>query len=404
MHEKLAVANKIAKEYRKAGKKRKGEILDHFCHTTGYHRKYAIDLLTHWNKTSIIRIDNKCVRVKGGELKRKPYPTRSRKYDEEFQRALIKIWELSDFMCGKRLCAYIQIIVSFLRDNEEFHFTPSLWEKLVTVSAATVDRILKPERKKYQLKGRSHTKPGTLLKHHIPIKTYAEWTDTSPGFLEIDLVGHEGGNPRGDFCFTLTATDVATQWTYVWGIRNKAQKWTVEALDYIINLLPFPVLGIDCDNGSEFINAHLARYCEKNSITFTRSRPYKKNDGCYVEQKNDIIVRRTAGYLRYDTEEELKVLNHMYECVWPLVNFFHPSMKLIEKTRIGSTVKKKYDAPQTPYQRVLASPAVSKKDKHALMQQFKKSSPETLQRKVDTYRGLLQDMVTNKNQLEIEFS
>lgn len=403
MHEKLALANKTAKEYKKAGKKEKGKILDSFCKSTEYNRKYAIHLLSNWDKEKIIRINNKCVRIKSGSKKRKPYSKREREYDEAFQKALIKVWEISDFMCGKRLCVYINWTNKYLRRNEEFQFDQIIWNKLLKVSAATVDRLLTKERKKYQLKGKSHTKPGSLLKNSIPIKTFADWKDTIPGFLEIDLVGHEGGNAKGDFCFTLTVTDVATGWTMVRGIRNKARKWTVEALDFIITLFPFPVLGIDCDNGSEFINAHLMDYCKKNKITFTRSRPYNKNDGCFVEQKNDIVVRRTAGYLRYDTDEELNTLNEMYDFVWPIVNFFHPSAKLIKKTRIGSKVKKVHDSPKTPYERVLASQNVSEKAKQKLRSQINTFDPVKLQRMVEKYKDLLQDISTRKNQQEFHF-
>ena len=386
---------------KKPGKKKKKEILNHFCKTTGYHRKYAISLLSNWDKEEIIRIDNKCVRLKTGTKKRKSYSHREREYDDDFQEALIKIWEISDFMCGKRLRAYISRAKVFLQRNEEFQFNQTIWNKLNKVSPATIDRILKTERKKYQLKGKSLTKPGNLLKRSIPIKTFAEWNNAKPGFLEIDLVGHEGGNAIGDFCYTLTVTDVATGWTIVRGIRNKARKWTVEALDCIIKIFPFPVLGIDSDNGGEFINAHLKNYCERNTITFTRSRPYKKNDGCFVEQKNDIVVRRTAGYLRYDTDEELVILNEMYDFVCPLVNFFHPSVKLIEKIRTGGKVKKIYDSPKTPLERVLESNDVSENDKRKLRMQENKSDPVKLQRKVEKYKDILQDISTRKNQREL---
>ena len=180
----------------------------------------------------------------------------------------------------------------------------------------------------------------------------------------------------------------------------KAQIWTVTALDEISRVLPFPMIGVDSDNGSEFINAHLLRYCKKHHITFTRSRPHNKNDGCFVEQKNDIVVRRTAGYLRYDTDEELVILNEMYESVRLWINFFNPSQKLISKTREGSKIKKKYDAPQTPYQRVMASDQIHEKYKSKLRKQFKDSDPIKLKRLVDKKKEILQAMVSKKNQRE----
>jgi hypothetical protein len=304
-------------------------------------------------------------------------------------------------MCGKRLIAFIDVVAVFIQDNDSFAFSSELWDKLRQVSAATVDRLLQSERKKYQIKGRSRTKPGSLLKQDIPIRTFADWDDTRPGFLEIDLVSHEGGNAKGDFCYTLNATDVATGWTDPRGIRNKAQVWTVDALDQIRKALPFPLLGIDSDNGSEFINAHLKRYCEKHRITFTRSRPYRKNDGCYVEQKNDIIVRRTAGYLRYDTEEQLAILNRMYDSLRLWANFFHPSVKLISKTRIGSKVKKAYDLPKTPYQRITESEHVSAAHKAQLSGKFKESDPIKLQRTVEKLKNALQAIAAGKSQWEL---
>ena len=403
MHERLALTNTMATQYRRSTKKKKGELLNAFCNATGYNRKYAIRILSTWGTVKLVRIDGKLIRLKAGGRIQKSYPRRATIYDETFQKALVKVWEFSDFMCGKRLVAFIKIIAAFIRGNELFAFTDEIWSKLMQVSAATVDRLLQSERKKYQIKGRSRTKPGALLKQDIPIRTFADWDDACPGFLEIDLVSHEGGNASGDFCFTLTATDVATGWTEVRGIRNKAQKWTVEALDHIATALPFPVLGVDSDNGSEFINAHLKRYCEKHHITFTRSRPYRKNDGCFVEQKNDLIVRRTAGYLRYDTENELALLNQMYDSVRLWVNFFHPSVKLISKTRVGSKVKKTYDSPQTPYQRIMVSKQVSATHKERLSRQFKTSDPIKLQRIVEKCKGKLQNMVTEKNQRELSF-
>ena len=403
MHERVALTNSMAKQYRRATKKEKSVLLNSYCKATGYNRKYAIRILSVWGKVHLVRIDGKLIRLKAGGRKQKSYPHRPRTYDEEFQKVLVKIWEFSDFMCGKRLVVFIKVIATFIQDNESFAFTGELWSKLLQVSASTVDRLLQSERKKYQIKGRSRTKPGAVLKQDIPIRTFADWDDARPGFLEIDLVSHEGGNASGEFCFTLTVTDVSTGWTEVRGIQNKAQKWTIEALDHIVKALPFPVLGIDCDNGSEFINAHLKRYCEKHHITFTRSRPYRKNDSCFVEQKNDLIVRRTAGYLRYDTEEELVVLNQMYDSVRLWVNFFHPSVKLISKTRIGSKVKKTYDSPQTPYQRIMASKQVSVADKEHLARQFNTSNPIKLQRAVEKCKSTLHDMVTEKNQRELSF-
>lgn len=192
---------------------------------------------------------------------------------------------------GKRLAPVLSELVPRLRQFGELDIDDATAELLVSMSAATIDRRLAPERKKHQLRGRSHTKPGSLLKSQIPIRTWAQWDDAKPGFVEIDLVGHEGGNAVGDHAYTLTVTDIATGWTENRSIPNKARTWVIAALDEIAKVLPFPIRVIDSDNGSEFINHHLLAWCEQREITFTRSRPGNSNDGCHVEQKNWAIVR-----------------------------------------------------------------------------------------------------------------
>ena len=211
---------------------------------------------------------------------------------------------------------------------------------------------------------------------------HADWNEQEPGFFEIDLVGHDGGNAAGEFCHTLTITDVETGWVDLHGLKNKAQRWTHAAIDSARRSLPIVMQGIDTDNGSEFINHHLVRYCEEHGITFTRGRPYRKNDTCYVEQKNGHVVRRAVGYGRYGTDHELAVLNAVYRILCPLVNFFYPSAKLVKKTRTGSKVRRIYDDPQTPYHRVLASESVSDEVKARLKQQYTTLNPVALKREL----------------------
>src|SRR3989337_1244709 len=237
-------------------------------------------------------------------------------------------------------------------------------------------------------RSKSRTKPGTLLKHKIPIKTFSEWDEQRPGFVEIDLVGHDGGDISGDYIQTLDVTDVCTGWTETRAVRNKAQVWVFEALKQVRECLPFKLLGIDSDNGSEFINDQLYRYCLKEGITFTRARAYRKNDNCYVEQKNWSVVRRALGYLRYDTPGELEIINRLHGYLRLYTNHFQPVMKMIEKTRVGSRVKKKYDKPRTPYQRVLdsgvvvESPDVEEERKEALTKEHLKLNPAELKRQI----------------------
>lgn len=246
-----------------------------------------------------------------------------------------------------------------------------IYEKLMTISPATIDRLLVGRRPQLR-KSRGFTKPGTLLKHKIPIRTWADWTEDQPGFCEMDLVDHSGGLiiPGADHAWTLCFTDVKTAWTECVAVRNKAQVHVFAAIRRARQRLPFPLQGIDSDNGSEFINDHLYRYCNDEKITFTRGRAGKKNDNAYVEQKNWSVVRNAVGYYRYDTPEQLDLLNRLYAVMHFYGNFFLPVAKLKEKIRTGSKVKRVHDDPQTPYARVLASPDVSEAHKTQLRETY----------------------------------
>lgn len=376
--EKQKAARITAARYQKASKKKKGAILDEFIALTGYDRCYASYLLKNHGRK--VWINNKVIVV--GDIRKRHKRQRQRTYGEDVLKALKQIWVIMDCICGKRLRPMLKEILAILQRHKEIKVRGEIKKKLLRISASTIDRILRPERKKYEIKGRSLTKPGTLLKHQIPIRTFSDWDEQKPGFVEIDLVGHEGGKPRGDFIQTLNVTDVCTGWTDMQAVKNKAQIWVFEALKDIRGRLPFDLLGIDSDNGGEFINDHLVRFCREEQITFTRSRSYRKNDNCFIEQKNYTIVRRYVGYARYETDIAQKLLNELYGHLRLYVNFFQPVMKLIQKTRIGSRVRKKYDEPQTPYQRVLASPFVPEKKKETLRQQYVQLNPAALRRKI----------------------
>jgi hypothetical protein len=218
--------------------------------------------------------------------------------------------------------------------------------------------------------------------------------------MEMDLVGHEGGESCGDYIQTLDMTDVCTGWTETQAVKNKAQLWVFEAIEQIRERLPFPLLGIDSDNAGEFINSHLYRYCQKEKITFTRARAYRKNDNCYVEQKNYSVVRRAVGYHRYDTEEEQKLLNELYCHLRFYTNYFQPVMKLLEKARIGSKVTKKYDKPKTPYQRVLESPDVDKEKKKELRHEYAKLNPAELKRQITRIQNKLKNLAVRRGQMK----
>ncbi len=385
MKERKAVTKELANRYWKAGKKEKGRILDELVGLTGYNRCYAA-LLLSWQ----------CRRVRLGGVRRvvqlalKPKRrARRRRYDAEVVEMLKQLWAIMDYPCGKRLAAMLPEVLPILEQHREISPSVAVRDKLVGVSAATIDRLLGPERSRVRLRGRAGTKPGTLLKHQIPIRTFSEWDQGKPGFIEIDLVGHDGGDASGDFAQTLNATDVATGWTEPRAVQNKAQVWVFEALKVIRHRLPFPLLGVDSDNGSEFINAHLLNYCHAERITFTRSRAHRKNDGCYVEQKNYTVVRRAVGYARYDTPQQLRFLNELYGHLRLYTNYFQPVMKLVSKERQGAKVKKTYDKPQTPYQRVLASPATAKELKQRLRAEYAELNPAQLNRQINRLRNRL---------------
>jgi hypothetical protein len=397
MQEKKAITKEAAKKYQKATKGEKGIMLDQFISLTKYHRTYLSWLLGNHGRK--IRISHNAVIEAEAGRKSKPERQREKIYDNKILRSLKKIWLIMGCICGKRLAPILKEIISRLKEYNEIVLDKTTEEKLSKISASTIDRLLKEDKKKFELKGRSHTKPGSMLKSQIPIRTFSEWDDNKPGFLEIDLVGHEGGDPRGEFIQSLNAVDIFTGWAEMDAVRNKAEKWVFEAIEDIKERLPFDLLAIDSDNGGEFINNHLYRYCIQNKITFTRARKYRKNDNCYVEQKNYSVVRKYAGYYRYDTEEELKILKGLYKHLRLYINFFQPVMKLKEKVRIGSKVIKRYDKPKTPYQRVLESEHVSKDKKEVLKEQYRKLNPAELQRWIIRLQEKLQELVLLKEEL-----
>ena len=407
MKQKQAVTKQLALEYKRAAKRRKGEILDSLIQVTEYNRSYASRVLRQRAKPKVVgRLRKGGVRITLVEDERtkrnRPPRRRPRKYDKQVVVALRKVWVICDCICGKRLGPYLAEIVPLLERLDELKIADEVRKKLIEISPATIDRLLAPVRKRYQLKARSNTKPGTLLKHQIPIRTFSDWDELRPGFVEVDLVSHEGGDPKGDYIQTLDMTDVCSGWTETQAVKNKAQVWVFAGIEKAKERFPFAILGIDSDNGSEFINAHLLRYCCENKITFTRARPYRKNDNCFVEQKNYSVVRRAVGYRRHDTEEELEVLNELYDHLRLYTNFFQPVMKLVGKIRIGSKVKKKYDRARTPYRRVVESDFVPQQAKEVLREEYATLNPVKLKQKIITLQERLDDLVRSKNKLKRE--
>jgi hypothetical protein len=380
MEERKAVTRQMAKRYARVSKREKTRMLDELCELTGWTRRHARRALQ---------------KVVHGSAER-PRRTRDRFYGKDVVQPLRLVWAALGGPAGKRLAPFMPEAVEALEREGELVLEPQVRAKLLRISAATIDRLLAPERKRLQVRGRSGTKPGSLLKRKIPIRTFAEWDEAQPGFCEVDLVAHDGGDSRGEFCQTLNLTCVATGWTEPRAVRNKAQRWVHEAIVDIAQILPFPLRGLDSDNGAEFINAQLFAWCEENQITFTRSRPYRKNDNCFVEQKNWPVVRQQVGYLRYDTLAELEVLCELYVHLRLFVNFFQPQMKLVEKTREGAKVHKRFDTARTPYQRVLASPHVFPEAKEALTGTYRGLNPAELKRKITRCQDGLIELAKHK--------
>jgi hypothetical protein len=352
------------KQYRRAKKKQKSEMLSIIIEATGYSRKHVIALLNHPSEAT-------------AAISR---PRRSRY--AYLYKTLKFIWATSNFLCGKRLKPFLPELVESLKYHKEIRISDEDEELLLTASAATIDRMLAPARREVRLKGRSTTKPGTLLRHQIPIRTFADWDDARPGFLEIDLVAHCGGTTAGEYINTLDMTDISTGWTVATAFMGRSDRFCAAAIDEVRDSFPFAIQGIDSDNGGEFINNHFKRYCERNQFTFTRGRPWKKNDSAHIEQKNWDIVRKMIGYGRLDTYEQLDTLKRIYNLLALYQNYFQPSRKLLEKTRIGARVTKKYDTAQTPAQRLLSRDDTPEDVKDRLRHTFRELNPAHLQRTI----------------------
>ena len=331
----LEYLRSIFERYQGAIRSLKSMILDEFCRVAGYSRKYALRLLN------------------GPPPGPRPrHPRRRPTYGPEVVQVLAAVWQASGYPCSIRLKALLPLWLPWAR--RRYRLSPQVERQLLAISARQIDRRLKEQKRdrKKPLYGR--TKPGTLLKHHIPVKT-DRWQTSSAGFTEVDLVSHSGNRADGEFLHSFNLTDIHTTWTETRAVLGKSQAGMQKALEEMRQALPFALLGIDSDNGSEFINNNLFGYCQERKIQFTRGRPYKKDDNAHIEQKNWTHVRKLLGYVRYDSPEALTAINRLYSNELRLLqNLFLPSVKLLGKERVGSKVRRRYDRPQTPFQRVLA--------------------------------------------------
>jgi hypothetical protein len=301
-------------------------------------------------------------------------------------------------MCGKRLVPAIRALLPVYQRWGELTVQPAVRQKLLSLSAATADRLLRDERTKLRtVRGRSHTHPAaSSLLRQIPLRTFDEWDRSLLGQVQADLVGHDGGLNRGDFAFTCTVTELCVGWSELRPVANKARVGVQKALEDMRASFPFAIVALGTDTGSEFINNHLFAWCKSCHISFSRTRPYRKNDNCFVEEKNNSLVRRTVGYLRYDTPEELALLQAIYQLQTSLSNYFYPWMKLVGKSRRGARVYRRYDTPQTPCQRLLERADVPTQVKQQLERTFERLNPAALKRELTELQNRLYDLASAK--------
>lgn len=360
----------IKARYLKADKKEKSKILDEFCQSTDYARKYAITILAAgYDNNRVAKVGRK---------------GRKKKYSHEIMVAVVKIWEILDFPCGQRLKPALPEMYAALVRFKEMTFNEAIRDDLKTISAKTLDRRLKREREiRHLKKNRGLTCRGNLLKSQIPIRI-TDWDTSQLGYAEIDTVAHNGGDPGGEFIFTLDLTEIFSGWSEQEAVMGKGETGVLKAAKNIRKDLPFNLLGIDGDNGGEIINYQMLRYCTEEKLVYTRSRPDRKNDNAYIEQKNYTHVRQLVGYGRYDTSEQLKMLNDLYRQEYHLfTNFFRPVMKIKSKEKINNSLcKKKYDIAQSPYQRLLSCDQLPQGKKDELTKLYLSLNPVQLKKAI----------------------
>jgi hypothetical protein len=373
MHTKHELTKEILKRYIGSTKKEKKNILDEFCANTGYNRSYAItklrklQLTKHWKES-----------VAGKHTR-----NRERTYDSRVSAVVEQIYEALGGIGAKRMHPIMGAVLLKGIAFGHIKIDPITEVKVRAMSRSTLDRMVACIREKHAIKGISTTRPGVLLKNEIPLRV-GVWEETNPGFFEIDLVAHCGDNASGMFISTLNCSDIATQWFEAEPVMGKAQERIITGLQMIEDRLPYGLSGIDSDNGSEFINRQLYEYCFKKNIVFTRSRPYKKNDNAHIEQKNYTTVRQVLGYQRFDTEEVFALIQKLYRGPLRLyINFFQPSVKCIERKRVGSRIKKIYDGAKTPHERILTHPTIPRETKDMLIRLFESLDPFKMRKEID---------------------
>jgi hypothetical protein len=358
----------LREKYFKADKKGKSKILDEYCENTGENRKYAIKKF------------NYKVKIKD----KKDYKKRKTKYTGEVISKLVELWEIFDYPCGQRLKPIISLELERLRGFGEIKCSDSIAKQLLEISSATIDRRLDHEKEVLKLKGKYHKKNSSFLLSTIPTKTSAEFDKAIIGNVQIDFVESCGTSVAGEYVNNLSIVDIMSSWWEGEAVMGKGQTRALNALDLIRKRMPLDWLEMHPDNGPNLLNYAMYHYAQKNSISLSRSRAYHKNDNCFIEQKNSTHIRQVIGYFRYDTTEELDILNDLYRNeLKDYKNFFQPVIKLKEKVRIGGKIHRKYDKAKTPYHRLMESKQISIKTKKELKRKYDSLNPAELKRKID---------------------
>lgn len=358
--------NALLERYLKARKRQKGLLLDEYCRNTGQNRKYVI---------------RKIGQVAFGS----PRPRKKRQvlYGREVRAAVERLWQIFDYPCGQRLVPLIRTEVHRLRRMNELEVTARTCEKLRHISSATIDRLLKPKKQAWKLSRRYGHRSSGLIAKKIPLKM-TDWDTARVGYVEMDLVLHCGASTVGEYLHSLSTMEICSGWWEAEVVMGRGQARIFQAFKLIRDRSPFSWLGFDTDNDNAFLNVHLYRYSREEQLEFTRSRPYRKNDNAYIEQKNYTHVRKPLGYLRYDRPEELALIQDLYRHELRLYkNFFQPVMKLVRKDRVAGRVKRVYDLPKTPYQRLLESNQISPQAARELRQLYVRLNPADLKRRID---------------------
>jgi hypothetical protein len=372
----------IRPRYRTASRLHKGQILDEFCAATGFHRKAAIRLLRHPPR------------------RRRRRPGRPRIYPRSLAAPLAQLWDLADRPCSKLLAAALPVLIEALERHGELRLEASARRQLLTLSPASIDRLLRPTRQRLGHQPQRTAARPNVIRQQVPVRTFGDWSHVTPGSLQGDLVLHCGESTAGFYLTTLVGVDVASSWTElepVWGLTNRRVQ---AGVCRVRKRLPFPLREWHVDNGGEFLNHTLLGWCRQQQIRMTRGRGFRKNDQAYVEQRNWLAVRRIVGYDRYTSQAAYRTLQLLYEALRLQLNFFRPTRKLVHKQRLGARIRKRYDAPQTPYQRLLGSRTLTQQQRQALQQQFRKLNPADLNRQVqgclDRLWGLRQKSITTR--------